>query len=74
MNEYKYCNNKDTCIHRRGCKRWVGNYEALEVKNGYIDDYECIIEYYENDGGDMYIKCAFDMLDRLRNSDGSEMR
>jgi len=75
MSEYKFCDNKDTCIHRRGCKRWVCNYcEDVEAKNGYVDDYECTIEYYENDCGDDHIKYAFDMLDRFRYSDGSEMR
>ena len=65
--------NQDTCIHRRGCKRWIGNYtdeESIEEANnnihGYVDDEDCMREDYEYDN----VKHAFDMLVRFRNSTG----
>lgn len=68
---YKYCLNQNTCIHRRGCKRWVGNNSdkfADEESNknifGYIDDEDCM----RND------EVPFNMIDRFRYSDGSEMK
>ncbi|HEY5631820.1 MAG TPA: hypothetical protein VIR31_06805 [Nitrososphaeraceae archaeon] len=71
--DYLYCLNQDTCIHRRGCKRWIGNYtdeEAIEESNnnihGYVDDYHCMLEDYDYDN----IKHPFDMLDRFRSSLG----
>lgn len=74
---YTYCINKDTCIHRRGCKRWVGNYtkeEAIEESNnninGYIDDYDCIHEDFDYDN----VKYPYDMLDRFRLSDGTDFK
>jgi len=71
--DYTYCLNEDTCIHRRGCKRWIGNYsndEAKELSNSkrdsYIDDKECLPDYndIDNDNG-------FKLLDRFRLSDGN---
>ena len=71
--DYLYCINENTCIHRRGCKRWVGNYtdkEAIEESdnnaNGYVDDYDCMRcdDDYDN------VKYPFDMLDRFRSSLG----
>ena len=60
-------------MHRRGCKRWIGNYtddEAIEESSnniiGYIDDYDCMREDYDYDN----IKHPFDMLDRFRSSTG----
>jgi hypothetical protein len=71
--DYMYCLNDGTCIHRRGCKRWIGNYtdeEAREESNnnihGYIDDGHCMIEDMEYDN----VKYEFDMLDRFRLSNG----
>ena len=76
--DYTYCLNKDTCIHRRGCKRWVGNYSEEQVHKLYSEnrfvsevDYEdCMFECYDYDN----TKHAFDMLDRFRLSDGTEMK
>jgi hypothetical protein len=66
--DYLYCINDNTCIHRRGCKRWIGNYtdeEAIEESNnnvnGYVDDYDCMRVDDEH---------CFDMLDRFRSSIG----
>lgn len=74
--DYTYCNNVGTCIHRRGCKRWVGNYPENEVRKLYtehgflpeVDDEDCMLEDYEYDN----VKHAYDMLDRFRYSDGTE--
>ena len=67
--DYAYCNSIP-CIHRRGCKRWVGNYkdEAVEelVNSGrdtYVDDKKCITSK----------PLPYDMLDRFRLSDGSPL-
>ena len=47
--DYAYCLNKDTCLHRQGCKRHIENYTNNEAKelcsterDKYIDDTECI--------------------------------
>lgn len=66
-NDYTACENKKTCIHRRGCRRWLGNYEddyANYMRNQKIqilDDKECMNSHFE-------------MLDRFRNSDGGKMK
>ena len=73
--DYLYCANKDTCIHRRGCKRWLGNYPDEEVKELYtesrfvneIDDEDCMRGDMDCDN----VKYPFDMLVRFRNSDRS---
>ncbi len=51
--EYTYCANKDTCLPRLLCKRWIGNYvkeEAIKivgtVRDEYIDDAYCIESGY----------------------------
>ena len=65
--DYSYCLNKDSCIHRRGCKRWIGNYtdeEAIFVADNvfeYIDDKSCM-------------KNRFNLLDRFRLSDGEDFK
>ena len=65
--DYSYCLNQDTCIHRRGCKRWIGNYtdeEAIFVADNvfeYIDDKSCM----EN---------LFDLLDRFRLSSSENFK
>jgi hypothetical protein len=73
-NDYTYCLNKDeTCIHRRGCKRWVGNYSDDEVRELYtenrfvseVDETKCIPNYK-----DEYCENNFEFLDRFRMSDG----
>ena len=64
--DYTYCMNDDTCIHRRGCKRWVGNYTDSECKELCNAKYDLYI--YDR----ICIKNKYNMLDRFRNSDGSE--
>ena len=74
--DYKYCTNEHTCLHRRGCKRWVGNYSDDEVKELYtesrfvneIDFTKCIPDYSNIDCDNDY-----NFLDRFRNSDGSKI-
>lgn len=72
--DYLYCINENTCLHRRGCARWIGNYtdeEAIEVSdsnvNGYVDDYDCMRSDDEYDN----VKYPFDMLDIFRSSLGN---
>jgi len=75
--DYMYCINKDTCIHRRGCKRWIGNYSDKEVKKLYtenrfvseVDDTQCVPNYK-----DEACENNFKFLDRFRFSNGSEMK
>jgi len=57
--DYSYCNNSE-CIHRRGCKRFIGNQLALFEPMWWVDDKECV----ESD---------YSMLDRYRFSDCSEI-
>ena len=74
--DYAYCLNKGSCIHRRGCKRWIGNYSDKEVHKLYtedrfvseVNDTLCIPNYKDKD-------CTndFGFLDRFRNSDGSTL-
>jgi len=68
--EYTYWFNTDTCLHRLGSKRLVGNYSDDEVKelsesgrDSYVDDSYCLDD----------IPHRYDSLDRFRLSDGSEM-
>ena len=74
--DYLHCMNQDTCIHRRGCKRWIGNYtddEAIEEADnniiGYVDDEACINSHLFYDGAMPYL-----MLDRFRLSNGEPMQ
>jgi len=74
--DYAYCLDEHTCIHRRGCRRWIGNYPNEEVKeltnsnrDEYINDKDCVPNY-----SDVNCENDFDMLDRYRLSDGSEMK
>ncbi len=74
--DYAYCSNKGTCIHRRGCRRWVGNYPDEEVKElvntnraEYINDEDCLPDYSNTD----FPSNNFDLLDRFRLSSGEEM-
>lgn len=74
-NDYIYCQST-TCIHRRGCRRSLGNYSEAEVKELYtnnrfideVDTTKCIPNY-------MDVDCENDyhFLDRFRYSDGREM-
>ena len=75
--DYIYCADEDICIHRRGCKRWVGNYPNEEVKDFYtknrfvdeIDITKCIPNYKDKD-----CENNFQHLDRFRLSDGSPFK
>lgn len=69
--DYAYCLNKDTCLHRGGRKRWLGNYtdeavKELYIKNRFIDEIDSA--YCLDD-----IPYKYDSLDRFRLSDGSKM-
>lgn len=63
--DYTYCLSDD-CIHRRGCKRWVGNYK--DEKRTKL--YQNLSTYYvfDKDCKDN----SFVLLDRFRNSDVEE--
>ena len=70
--DYTYCLNKDTCIHRRGCKRWLGNYtdeavKELYTENRFVDE----INFKDCINSKPY---PYDSLDRFRLSDGSPLR
>jgi len=75
--DYSYCTNRGSCIHRRGCKRWIGNYSDEEVKKLYtknrfvseVDDTKCVPNYRDTE-----CENDFKFLDRFRFSDGSEMK
>jgi len=69
-----YCDVDNSCIHRRGCKLWLGNYDeeyAKEVKNSFnaslVDVKRCIPDYQDKENTNQ-----FEMLDRFRYSDGRE--
>lgn len=85
-NDYMYCLNEGSCFHRKGCRRWIGNYtdqEACDEATAnrfaiYIDDVDCMnkngffdVETLE-DGTEWYP--TFRFLDRFRLSDGSEIK
>lgn len=68
---YTYCLNEDTCINRRGCKRWIGNYTDEEVHKLYSENrFVSEVDYEECIKDDGY---PFAGLDRFRLSDGTEM-
>ena len=56
--DYMYCDNNN-CIHRRGCKRWIGNYQHLKAGIIGIEN----PEIYCVNG-----QLPYAMLDRFRNS------
>lgn len=72
--DYAYCINQSTCLHRRGCLAWLGNYSEQEAEDildncyEYIDDTKCIPDLKD-------VNCTNDygFLDRFRYSDGTEM-
>ena len=33
------CNVNSECIHRRGCKRWVGNYKKVDYNKKFIKEH-----------------------------------
>ena len=59
--DYSYCDaeieSSNMCIHRYGCKRWIGNYEDTNnyTKCWFIEASDC----YKDEYG---------LLDRFRNS------
>lgn len=72
--DYKYCKNKGSCVHRRGCLRWVYNFsylkfhKTIEDKNtSYVDELKCIPNLFD-------INCtnSYEYLDRYRLSKGEE--
>lgn len=77
--DYTYCLSEE-CIHRRGCKRWIGNYSEDEVKEMYtlnrfikeIDYDDCIRDEELEDKYGNPIPTAYNHLDRFRYSDGRE--
>ena len=67
--DYTYCLTKD-CIHKIGCKRWIGNYSDDKVKDLYTESRfvdEVDESYCKNS-----IPYPYECLDRFRNSDGSK--
>ncbi len=74
--DYAYCLNEYTCIHRHGCRRYLGNYPATEVKalvatgrDQYINDEDCIPNL-----SDVDCENDYGLLDRFRFSTGEEMK
>ena len=67
--DYAYC-QAASCIHRRGCKRWAGNYKVFKVndRTTFVDPKDC-----EPNLNDVNCENKYDLLDRFRYSDGSEM-
>ena len=58
--DYSYCDgkvaNSNMCIHRYGCKRWIGNYEDTNYTQcWFIKASDCVEDDYS-------------LLDRFRNS------
>ena len=74
-NDYIYCLNSGSCIHRRGCRRWVGNYsfeDENKIKamlNLKVNESGCISNF-----SDVNCDNSFIMLDRFRFSDGTEFK
>ena len=72
--DYSYCLVETECIHRRGCKRWIGNYDIEDRMNLYghkrssfMDFKDCIPDYSNVD-----CKNDFAFLDRFRLSTGED--
>jgi len=67
--DYIYCKVESECIHRRGCKRWVGNYKDEDMKElndsnrAYYLKPEACIESQPY---------PFTLLDRFRFSNGED--
>ena len=72
---YTYCLNGGSCIHRRGCRRWVGNYSLEDenkikaMSNLKVDESKCVPNY-----SDVNCDNSFGMLDRFRFSDGTKFK
>lgn len=64
--DYTYCIIKDECLHRRGCKRWIGSYSDDEVHELYT-----VKRFVSEISGEECVENDFNTLDRFRNSDGS---
>lgn len=67
----KFCNTKD-CIHRRGCRKWLGNYIGTFEPLEWINEIECKNEDGEEDYDGYAL--AYIHLDRYKYSDGSSMK
>ena len=75
--DYSYCIVQKECIHRRGCKRWIGNYSDQEVKELYtknrfvneIDFNKCVPNYKNKNCTN-----SFQFLDRFRLSTGEAFK
>lgn len=72
--DYAYCQT-NVCLHRVGCKRWLGNYTDKAVKDimdnervRYINYKDCIPNYKSVDCTNSY-----GLLDRFRGSEGSTL-
>ena len=69
--DYTYCTADSSCLHRRGCRRWVGNYPDKDVVNdpkaSLVDVKQCIPDYTDKENTNV-----FGMLDRFRFSTGEE--
>lgn len=74
--DYKFCKNDGSCLHRRGCSRWIYNYpylkfhETIEDDNtSYINEEKCIPNLFD-------INCtnSYEYLDRYRLSNGEEFK
>jgi len=71
-NDYSYCPVLNSCIHRRGCIRWIGNYSDEEVKVLYAENrFVNEINFKQCINSE---PLRFNMLDRFRLSDGSPLK
>ena len=75
--DYAYCLNEGSCIHRRGCRRWLGHYTEQEKKelvdtgrDQYINDEDCRPDHSNTHFPDK----NYDLLDRFRLSNGEDFK
>jgi len=66
-----FCNTKD-CIHRRGCRRFIGNHIGVFEPTEWVNEAECKNDDAEEDD-DRYAP-AYIHLDRFRYSTGRSMK
>lgn len=67
--DYSYCFTVN-CIHRKGCKRWVGNYSDDEVNDMYMEGGSItVIDFTKCVPDSKDINCTNDysLLDRFRS-------
>ena len=69
--DYTYCSTGTECIHRGGCKRWLGNYADDEIKELYADNN--LVSHLDSAYCLDDIPYPYDSLDRFRLSDGSPL-